>query len=705
MPVNQTNLFGLHQYDYKESFFGGNHPLGQGAGYGIVLGMGLGFCFLIFAIMEIVKRFGGRSTNSTSEDFNCGGRSVKTGLIAVDVVSKWTWAATLLQSSNVAYKDGVSGPFWYAAGATVQVVLFGLLAIEIKRKAPTAHTVLEIINARWGRRAHITFLVFCLMTNVIVSAMLILGGAAVMTALTGMNLYAACMLIPATVIIYTFHGGLIATFISAYLHTIIIYVVLCLFAFTVYARNETLGSPARVWENLQIKSRVDPIPSNMGGSYLTMFSKGGLIFGVINVIGNFGTVFNDQAYWQSAIAARPSAAYKGYLLGAVLWFCIPFTLATSLGLGCAALDLPVTVSEAAQGLVPPAVAYHLLGSGGAIVLTIMLFMAVTSAGSAELIAVSSIISYDIYRTYINKLATGHQMLRMSQYVVVAFGIIMGVIGIILNVIGLPLGFVYETMGVLIGSAVVPIACCLLWRKTSCAAAMTGAIAGLLLGLVSWLVYAAVGYGGVNQDALFEDYVMLTGNIVALGTSGIITISWSLIRPDNYDFISMRNIPLLEDADLGMKANGQDSPEGIQKAYNFTRIWGSVLAFVLIILWPCLALPATVFSKGYFTFWVILSIIWGLCATVIATLLPLWESWRLIWTVFSRFITCNTARIDDLSVRPSQKHMLEDNSNTPSTDSEMDPKVAALAVTNMPPDDGMDPKVGYVDPPTQGLMTK
>ena len=105
-----------------------------------------------------------------------------------------------------------------------------------------------------------------------------------------------------------------------------------------------------------------------------------------------------QAYWQSAIAAKPSASYKGYLLGAVLWFCIPFTLATSLGLGCAALDLPVTVSESAQGLVPPAVAYHLLGSGGAIILTIMLFMAVTSAGSAEMIAVSSIISYDIYRS-------------------------------------------------------------------------------------------------------------------------------------------------------------------------------------------------------------------------------------------------------------------------------------------------------------------
>jgi Na+/proline symporter len=32
------------------------------------------------------------------------------------------------------------------------------------------------------------------------------------------------------------------------------------------------------------------VADNKGGSYMTMFSKGGLIFGVINIIGNFGTV-------------------------------------------------------------------------------------------------------------------------------------------------------------------------------------------------------------------------------------------------------------------------------------------------------------------------------------------------------------------------------------------------------------------------------
>jgi urea-proton symporter len=121
----------------------------------------------------------------TSEDFNTAGRSIKTGLTASNVVSQWTWAATLLQSSNVAWQYGVSGPFWYASGATIQVLLFGILAIQLKRKAPKAHTFCEIVKARWGTAAHLTFVYFGILTNIIVTAMLLLGGASVTTALTG----------------------------------------------------------------------------------------------------------------------------------------------------------------------------------------------------------------------------------------------------------------------------------------------------------------------------------------------------------------------------------------------------------------------------------------------------------------------------------------------------------------------------------------
>ena len=63
-----------------------------------------------------------------------------------------------------------------------------------------------------------------------------------------------------------------------------------------------------------------PVEGNKDGSYLTMLSREGFIFGVINIVGNFGTVFVDQSYWQSAIAAKPQSSHKGYLLGGMCWF-------------------------------------------------------------------------------------------------------------------------------------------------------------------------------------------------------------------------------------------------------------------------------------------------------------------------------------------------------------------------------------------------
>ena len=63
-----------------------------------------------------------------------------------------------------------------------------------------------------------------------------------------------------------------------------------------------------------------------------------------------------RACMQSAIASTPSAAWQGYLLGGIMWFCIPFTLSTSLGIATVALDLPLSTDEANMGLVPIAAA-------------------------------------------------------------------------------------------------------------------------------------------------------------------------------------------------------------------------------------------------------------------------------------------------------------------------------------------------------------
>jgi len=214
----------------------------------------------------------------TSEVFSTAGRTVKSGLVSSAVVSSWTWAATLLQSSAVAYNYGVSGPFWYASGATVQVILFATLAIELKRKAPNAHTFLEVIRARYGPVTHGVYITFGLMTNVLVTAMLLTGGSAVVTSLTGVPTAAACFLLPIGVVLYTMFGGIKATFLTDYVHTVMILIIIFIFAFTAYATSEVLGSPGAVYDALVEAAERHPVVGNAGGSYLTMQSKEGAIF-------------------------------------------------------------------------------------------------------------------------------------------------------------------------------------------------------------------------------------------------------------------------------------------------------------------------------------------------------------------------------------------------------------------------------------------
>mmetsp|Transcript_7788 Transcript_7788/g.9908 ORF Transcript_7788/g.9908 Transcript_7788/m.9908 type:complete len:108 (-) Transcript_7788:1835-2158(-) len=98
------------QYAGQESFFGGSPPLDVSVGYIVVLGFGAAFSLFTTALVYMEKCFSGEAV-MTSEKFNTAGRTVKTGLTASVIVSQWTWAATLLQFSNVAWQYGVSGPF------------------------------------------------------------------------------------------------------------------------------------------------------------------------------------------------------------------------------------------------------------------------------------------------------------------------------------------------------------------------------------------------------------------------------------------------------------------------------------------------------------------------------------------------------------------------------------------------------------------
>eukprot|EP00878_Enallax_costatus_P017535 GHUV01018420.1.p1 GENE.GHUV01018420.1~~GHUV01018420.1.p1 ORF type:complete len:502 (+),score=164.21 GHUV01018420.1:1083-2588(+) len=488
--------------------------------------------------------------------------------------------------------------------------------------------------------------------------MLILGGASVVTALTGVNLYAGAFLIPVGVMLYTAHGGLKATFIASWGHVAVIYIALCTFAFLIYAApNSPLGSISKVYENLSQMSTLRPVHLNKEGSLLTMWSLEGLVFGIINVIGNFGTVFVDQAYWQGAIAAKPSATYKGYLLGGLCWFAVPFTMATSMGLGARAMNLPISIEESNAGLVPPAVATVLLGPGGGFLLVFQLWMAVTASGSAEQIAVSSLIAYDVYRPYINKKASGKQIIFVSRMIVLVYGVLSGVLAIVLLKIGLSLGWVYLFMGIVVGSAVPPIAFCITWSKISAAGAISGALTGLVGAVITWVCTAKGLTGEVTIATLGGDFPMLAGNVVAIGLSAVVCIVVSFIKPQDYDWALMKEIPMVEDDPNAYAADGEDSPASLTRALRWTYLTGGTLTLLLVILWPLLALPAGVFTKGYFTMWIVIALVWGLLASACCIFYPIWEARDHIMFILSHLVKCQTVESRDEAVLHTVKDVM------------------------------------------------
>lgn len=55
---------------------------------------------------------------------------------------------------------------------------------------------------------------------------------------------------------------------------------------------------------------------------------------------------------------------------------------------------------------------------------LLLFMAVTSSTSADLIAVSSLMTFDVYKTYTKPTATSPELVNISHYGIVLYALVL-----------------------------------------------------------------------------------------------------------------------------------------------------------------------------------------------------------------------------------------------------------------------------------------
>lgn len=302
----------------------------------------------------------------------------------------------------------------------------------------------------------------------------------------------------------------------------------------------------------------------------------------------------DTGFFAKAFSAAPQAVVPGYIVGGIAYFAIPWCLGTLMSFSALGLEntarFPtyprrMTADEVSNGLVMPYAAYAIAGKGGAVAVLLITFMAVTSTISAQVISVSSIISFDIYRQYFNKAATDRDAIRWSHIGVVFFGLFSAAFSTALYYGNVNLGWTLYMLGVLTCPGIFPTVFTILWKRQSWAAAIISPLLGMATGIAVWLGSAHALYGEITVASTGQTLPCVYGTVASAFSPGLYSLVISLAKPANYDWADFRKEKLsftrISSAELQSRTDSK-SPVAVVSDYTedaakFAK-WGKIAAF-------------------------------------------------------------------------------------------------------------------------------
>lgn len=372
-------------------------------------------------------------------------------------------------------------------------------------------------------------------------------------------------------------------------------------------------------------------------------------------------------------------------------FAVPWGLGTVIGLSARVVnDLPIfptypkslNMSEINSGMVMPYTVKALLGNGATVGILLLLFMAVTSTVSSSMIAVSSIISFDVYRTYINPKATDRQVVRVSHLGVVFHGIFIAGFALALNYGGANMNWINYFSPILTCPGIFPLMMTLFWSGQTRLAAIVSPILGLITGVSIWLGTAYSLYGKISIDTTSAQAPSLYGSMGSLFSPILYSVIISYIRPQTFDWREFLRIDLVEDesetesstpaesetppssqsvvvlneaqtekGERAEKAHQEPRTRRVTKANNaaatssldhvvhpfdeatlrYLRKWlhiavGVLIFIVLItfIVWPMPLYRDYIFTRSFFNGWTTVAIIWQFFALFAVVIYPVWD---------------------------------------------------------------------------------
>jgi Na+/proline symporter len=439
--------------------------------------------------------------NRDLEGYMLAGRRVGLALGTATAMATWMTSNTTMAAPQLAYQLGIWGILGYSLGS-VGLMLFAPLARRIRALMPEGFTSGDFIRRRYG---NLTWRVFLLISLVYAIGWLVslgMAGGVLIHALTGIDYRIGMSVILFICVAYTLLGGLRAVIGTDFIQALLILVGVGILAWLVIGRVGFDGMHQTL-----VTERPELLNLLMPAALMFLFNN--LLFGI-------GEIFHSNVWWSRAFAFRQGVGFRAYLLAGLLWLPVPI-VAGFVALAAPALGLNVPSAD----MVGPMVAAKLLGTGGAILVFIVVFSALASSLDSLLAATSDLVLRDIYKGHLKPDASPAQLYRAARWVILGLGLFTWLLC-------LPrlatLAAVLHFMGAFVASTIWPIVAGLYWRRASACGATLAMVMGTAAGLWG---YFAIGF---YVAALISAFVSMCIVLLArLRTTR--TFDWNELRKE------------------------------------------------------------------------------------------------------------------------------------------------------------------------------
>lgn len=515
--------------------------------------------FLAFFGTSLVISLRISQKRENADGYMTGGGRVGFGISAASMTATWIWAASMYASATSGYTYGLSGPIHYGLWGALMILLIYPFGRRIRKVAPRAHTIAEVMFARHGRSSQLMLAGSNVLGSIISLTSNLIAGGALIAMLSPFTFGQGVIAIGAGVLLYTLWSGFRASVLTDFMQVLFMLGAVIIIIPVVFF---AAGGPDLFVTGA---NNLTPQQSNFFSSD-AFFNQGAPYIAAV-----LAYAIGNQTIAQRLFAVREDLIKKTFVTATFGYG------ATIIGIGMLGVIALYAGIEPTGGdvnnLIPQMAATYLPPALLALFF-IMIIGSLSSTADADLTALSSIVMADIYGQNIAKGKPNPRTMiligRVTMIVAMTAGMYFA--GSQLNILDL-LVFV----GALWGALVFPVIASFYWNRVTNAAfsisvvvalaafipvrfewiEMTGWIAivfdvlatigiGVVLGLMAFGFFgkrAAFWIGGISILAsapfaigFLHTYPVLSGSLVAYSVSTILcTIITLASKKEPFDF--------------------------------------------------------------------------------------------------------------------------------------------------------------------------